>query len=261
MSILSVEDLSAGYGKKEIVSGITLTVKKGQIAGILGPNGCGKSTFLKALCKGISYRGKIMVENQDIHDLSEKKYAKFCSYVPQRSGLSIEISTLEVVLMGFHPYLGLLESPGKDMRKKATEMLSQVGLLEYINTNYMELSEGQKRLCILARSLVADAKLYLLDEPDAALDFQMRDRVLQLVVQKVNAMQGGALCTLHDASLALSYCDCLYLMKQGEIVGAIFPGKDTITDMEQNLSKLYGPVRLVEHTQDNGEQKLLMVHA
>lgn len=247
MSLLQVESLQAGYGKKNIIYDISLTLSEGQIVGLLGPNGCGKSTMIKALCKGLSYQGKVSVCEQDIKEMSEKELAKICSYVPQKSGLSIDISALEVVLMGFYPHLRLLEKPNKAMKEKACEILAQVGLEKEIYSNYMELSEGQKRMCILARSLVSDAKLLVMDEPDASLDFGVRKHVMQMISTRVEDYNSGALVSLHDTDLALAYCHKIYLMKGGNMIHSINPKEDAISDMEQKLRELYGDIRLIEY--------------
>lgn len=259
MNLLTVENVYAGYGNKEILKAVSLQVEEGQMVGLLGQNGCGKSTLIKALCKGISYRGEVSVAGKDLKILSERELARLCTYVPQRSGLSIDITVLETVLMGFHPYLRMLESPDGKMKEKAKNILSLAGLEKEIASNYMELSEGQKRLCILARSLVADAKVLFMDEPDAALDFSMRNHIMQVVKNRVQKNKDGALLALHDVNLALSFCDCIYLMKQGEIVDCMYPSKDAVTEMEKKLSDLYGDVRLLSYETEGGAKKLVMV--
>ena len=260
MSILQVENLCAGYGKKTIINDISITIEKGELVGLLGPNGCGKSTLMKALCKGIESEGCVLLDQINVNDLSEKELAKMCSYVPQSSGLAIDITAKDAVLMGFYPYLGIFESPGEVMHKKAEEILTELGLGEQVSANYMELSEGQKRLCILARSLVTDAKLLLMDEPDAALDFGVRNKILQMVIDEIKKRQSGVLCNLHDANLALAYCNRIYLMKDGQITNTICPDKDSVEYMEECLSDLYGSVKLLPY-QIESETKYAMVQA
>lgn len=261
MSLLQVEALQAGYGKKNIIQDISLKVDAGKIVGILGTNGCGKSTLIKAVCKGISFQGIVCVNGNDVKKMSERELARVCSYMPQKSGLAIDISVLEVVLMGFYPYLDILERPNSRMREQACEMLACVGFTKDISSNYMELSEGQKRLCILARSLVAETKLLIMDEPDASLDFGIRNRLMQIIKERVDSNETGVLLTLHDTDLALSNCDEIYLMKEGRIVNKIIPCEEALSDMEQKLSKLYGRVRIQEYFSEAGTRKLIMLQA
>lgn len=259
MSLLQVEALKAGYGKKTIIQDVSMHLQTGQLACLLGPNGCGKSTLIKALCKGISYQGSVKVCDQDIKDMTEKELSKLCTYVPQSSGLLIDISALEVVLMGFYPYLDLLQRPDKQMRELAQDMLERVGLKNKMHSNYMELSEGQKRMCILARSLVSDAKLLLMDEPDASLDFGVRNQLLQIIQKRVQNDKAGAMIALHDTDLALAYCQSIYLMQNGYIVGEIHPQEDSIAVMQQKLSSLYGNIKLLAYENENGERRITMV--
>lgn len=261
MSLLKVENLYVGYGKKHIVKDVFLKIEEGKTIGILGSNGCGKSTLMKALCKGLSYSGNVWIQDKELRRLSEKALAKSCSYVPQQSGLSIDICVRDVVLMGFHPYLNVLEGPTEEMKKETEALLCQIGLKEYIFSNYMELSEGQKRLCILARSLIARTKLLFMDEPDAALDFEMRNMIMQIVERRVNEDGCGVLCTLHDTNLALAYCDYIYLMKDGKFVGGIAPFEDTKEEIEQKLKLIYGNIKLLTYSRENGDKRLAMVQA
>lgn len=261
MSLLHIEELKAGYGKKSIINDISLEIKEGQIVGILGPNGCGKSTLIKALCKGIPSEGVVRICEQDAKALTEKELAKLCAYVPQSSGISIDISALEVVLMGFYPYMGLLERPNAQMKQKACELLNSLGLEKEIDSNYLELSEGQKRMCILARSLVTDSKLFLMDEPDASLDFNVRNHLLQRIKKQVKDGEAGALLSLHDTDLALLFCDKIHLMRDGVFIDVIKPQEDLLQDMEQKLQRVYGNIRLLEYQNENGTRKIVMVHA
>ena len=259
MNILQVEKLNAGYGKKQIVYDFSMEIHAGQLVGILGPNGCGKSTLIKALCKSIPYEGQVLIEGRDVQGITERELARICSYVPQRSGLSIDISVYDAVMMGFQPYLRMLENPNTEMHVKACEVLTQLGLKERMSDNYMELSEGQKRLCILARSFVSDAKLLLMDEPDAALDFGVRNHCMQLVSQNVKKYQGGVLVALHDINLALSYCDSIYLMKEGKLCGIVNPNNDPVEALEEKLSALYGKIRLIDYVDKDEKKKIVMV--
>lgn len=261
MSLLQVEALQAGYGKKNILHDVALEVNEGKIVGILGPNGCGKSTMIKAVCKGIPYRGKVQVCGHDTREMSERTLAKVLSYMPQRSGLAIDISALDVVLMGFYPYMGILDKPNRTMKEKACELLTCVGLGEEISSNYMELSEGQKRLCILARSLVTDSKLLIMDEPDASLDFEIRNRMMQIIRERADNNGKGVLLTLHDTDLALTNCDEIYLMKEGKIIDKITSNEEPLSGMEQKLSALYGRIKLQEYLSENGTRNLIMVKA
>ena len=192
MSYLCVKDITAGYGKQSVIENISFTLESGCLLGIIGANGSGKTTLLKALCGILPHRGTCALEDAVLENLSARELAKLVSYIPQRSGITIDISVLDVVLMGFNPKLGLLEHPSKAMRDAAIQALGQVGLTGKEETNYLHLSEGQKQLCILARTLVSHSKLLLLDEPESALDFRFRHQMLSLLRNWVTGENSSA---------------------------------------------------------------------
>lgn len=244
MNFLCVQNISAGYGTEHIVQDVSFSMENGCVMGILGANGSGKTTLIKAICGILPHKGTCVLDHVQLEKLSPRQTAKLVSYIPQRSGISIDISALDVVLMGFNPQLDLLERPTTAMKEIAMQALSQVGMSGKENDNYLHLSEGQKQLCILARTVISGSKLLLLDEPESALDFQHRYQMLDTIRGWVDATKGSAIITLHDPLLALNYCDKLMLLCDGRILDILDPTEDTLEKMEQMLSCLYGPVSL-----------------
>lgn len=259
MSFFSVHNLTTGYGKHAILENISFQLEDGCILGILGANGCGKTTLLKAMCGILPHEGKCTLEQTILEELSPKQLAKHVRYIPQQSGISIDISALDVVLMGFNPYLGLLEYPTESMKKDALDALAAVGLSGKEHTNYLHLSQGQKQLCILARTLVADSKLLLLDEPESALDFRFRYRMLSLLQNWVSSGKRSAIVTLHDPALALNFCDRLLLLSEGGILSIENPKTRSLAEMEKNLGVLYGNISLQVCYNRSGESKIVML--
>ena len=259
MSFFKAESVCAGYGRENIIDDISFTMDTGSLTGILGPNGCGKSTLLKAICGILPHTGRCILEDVCLEELSVRRMAQLCSYIPQKSGISIDISAVDVVLMGFNPQLGILEHPGEAMKREARNALCQVGLSGMEQMNYLHMSEGQKQLCILARTLVSDSHLLLLDEPESALDFHYRYHILHLLCSLVRKTDRGALVTLHDPMLALNYCDNLLLLSEGKLLGVLTPGADSPEYMGQMLGKIYGPVSLQVCRNNSGKTSLVML--
>ena len=259
MSFFCVENLSAGYGKKRILRDISFSLEPGSVMGILGANGSGKTTLIKAICGILPHEGSCLLEGTSLESLSARQIAKQVSYIPQRSGIAIDISALDVVLMGFNPHLKLLEHPSGAMIESAREALALVGMAEKENTNYLHLSEGQKQLCILARTIVSGSRLLLLDEPESALDFQYRYRMLDMIRSWTDRTGGGGIITLHDPALALNYCDKLMLLKDGEVLDILSPKEDPLEKMEQVLNKVYGQVSLQLCKTRSGKEVLTML--
>ena len=259
MSYLSVKDLCAGYGKQNILESVSFSLEKGSLTGIIGANGSGKTTLLKALCGILPHRGSCMLEGLNLEGLSARQMARHVSYIPQRSGISIDISALDVVLMGFNPRLKLLEQPSKEMQAAARQALAQVGLSGKEEINYLHLSEGQKQLCILARTLVADCKLLLLDEPESALDFRFRHQMLALLRSWVSEKGRSAVVALHDPALALNFCDRLMLLSGGGIAGVIALESTPLDEMEAALSAVYGNISLQRCRHRSGKNSLVLL--
>ena len=259
MSFFQVQHLTAGYGKDPILEDVSFSVPAGTLTGILGANGSGKTTLLKAICGILPHEGRCLLEDAPLEGLSPRKLAQHCSYIPQRSGISIDISALDVVLMGFNPHLGLLERPTAEMRLSARRMLERVGLAGREEDNYLTLSEGQKQLCILARTLAAEAQLLLLDEPESALDFRHRYRMLEILKNWVLENRRSAVVTLHDPALALECCDRLVLLKDRQVLGILHPASDPLPEMEMTLSRIYGTISLIKCPDRTGREHLVML--
>lgn len=259
MSLFTIEHMTAGYGKKTVLQDISFTAEAHTLTGILGPTGCGKTTMIKAVCGNLPCKGNVTLDGQDLRKLSPRNLAKICAYIPQRSGISIDISLLDVVLMGFNSQLGLLERPGATMIAKAKEMLALVGLSDKAGQNFMHLSEGQKQLGILARALVSEGKLMLLDEPESALDIGRRQGLLTHMKQWVADGERCAILVLHDPNLALNACDQLFLLQENGEGSMLYPKKDTTATMEAALSEVYGAVSLVRCKDKSGAEHLVML--
>lgn len=259
MSMLDIKNLSTGYGKTQIIDDISLAVDEGEICGIIGSNGSGKTTLIKAICNTLPHEGTCSINNNITDHMSAKEMARLCSYIPQQSGISIDLSVLDVVLMGFNPYLSLLQNPSAKMVQKAREVIAKVGLSDRTDTNYLLLSQGQKQLCLLARSIVADSLVLLMDEPESALDFSVRYSMMETICDYVHDKNGCALIAIHDINLALNYCDKLFLIKDKKLIGTVIPRQDSLSDINDKLSLIYGAISIHEFTDKSGANRLIMM--
>ena len=140
MSFFTVDRLSAGYGGAPVLRELSLSVEEGEITGLLGVNGCGKTTLIRAVCGQMPHRGTCILNGQRLEGLPPRALARRCAYLPQRGSIVLDLSVLDVVLMGCNPWLGLLEQPDEKMREHARQALRRVGLAGREHDNYLALS-------------------------------------------------------------------------------------------------------------------------
>lgn len=259
MNLLTVTNLSAGYSQKPVVKDVSFSVAPKTIVGILGANGCGKTTLIKSIANLLPHTGSCQLDGAYLEKLSPRQLAALCGYIPQKSGISIDLTLMDVVLMGFNPKLALLQPPTEQMKQAAFEALCSVGLGSRKDYNFQQLSEGQKQLCLLARTFVLDRKLLLLDEPESALDFRLRYEMMELLRAYVEKNSAAALVTLHDPALALNYCDTLLVLSDSGLIGEIYPSSTPIFKMEQLLSSIYGTISLTTLSTRRGKKRLVML--
>lgn len=261
MSILfSANDLSVTLGSAPVLQDVSFSVPESvPLVGVLGANGSGKTTLLRCIAGLVPHKGHCTLHDSPLQQLSAKSLARRVSYIPQQSGIGISLSVREVVLMGFNPRLGVLQVPSPAMHAAAEQALAQVGLADFADRDYLTLSGGEQQLCILARTLVQDADLLLLDEPDSALDLHNRVRMLQTVSALVHSGGKAAFICLHDPALALEFCDTLLLLHGGRLIAQLHPKTNPLPETEQLLAEVFGPVQLLRVTDSAGQPRLVLL--
>lgn len=257
--IFCAEHISAGYGRKAVIHDISFSLKPCTLTALIGANGSGKTTLMKCIANQLSHGGKSILRGECLEEMSVKELARRVSYIPQKSGIRISLPVLDVVMMGFNPVMKLMQRPSREQENRAKTALATIGLGGYENIDYLTLSEGQKQLVFLARTLIEETSLLLLDEPDSALDLQNRYQIMKhLKEMVVERKQAGLLC-LHDPVLALRFCEQLILLKDGCCVGVLHPSEDSLEEMEGALKEIYGDISLVECTGKNGMRHLTVL--
>lgn len=242
--MLSVENISFSYGEFSI-DGVKFLVEEGEILTLLGANGSGKTTILKCIYGLLKpHVGCVFIDGRDFHSLSLKERSKLIGYVPQMHTPPFSYTCLEVVVMGMAPRLKALERPGKEHYEKALEKLRILGMEDFKDRPYTELSGGQLQLILIARALVQEPKVLLLDEPTAHLDFKNQVMILE-IVRKLSKNQGiSAILTLHDPNLASLYSDKIAVVKDGKIVEY---GESKNVLRKDLLEDIYSmPIRIID---------------
>jgi iron complex transport system ATP-binding protein len=219
-----VEDLHFSYGNFSLrVAGQTFA--EARVTSIVGPNGAGKSTFLKCLAAVLpASRGSVFVDGKDLAGLSGKSRARLVGYVPQEPAFTFNYSVLDFVLTGRAAFIPVFSSPSRHDVAAAEAALGYVGLADYPARPFFELSSGERRLVLIARTLAQDPDILLLDEPTTFLDPRHEIEILELIRRLAGEMRTTVIVTLHDLDMAVKYSDDMIFMKGGNVVAAGPPG-------------------------------------
>lgn len=219
--MLEVKALRAGYRGRQVLRRVTLHVAPGELCALLGENGSGKSTLLRALCGMLPAQYELCaLEHRDLPGMRARERAQRVAYIPQRCAIDPGLTAEEAVLMGANARTPLLSGYTAAQRAQARESLTRAGAGALAGRLLGTLSEGQRQLIVLARALMQQPRLFLLDEPDSALDLSRRYAVMD-AVRAAMGTACGAMAVLHDAQLALSRCDRVFVLKDGEIACAL----------------------------------------
>lgn len=220
--MLEAKNIGVSLSGTDIVKDISVCVKDKQFVGIIGPNGCGKSTFLKSIYKVIRPReGSVYLGGKDVIKASARSVSKSMGVVGQFNDISFDFTVKEMVMLGRTPHKRLMEADHAGDYKIVEEALARVDLTAYSDRSYMTLSGGEKQRVILARAIAQEPEFLILDEPTNHLDIKYQLQILTVV----KSMNIGILAALHDLSLASVYCDKLYAMKEGRMIAYGSPGE------------------------------------
>ena len=219
--MLEVRVLHAGYRGRDVLHGATLSVRPGELCALLGENGSGKSTLLRAMCGMLPARYEACaLDGRDLPGMRPRERARCTAFIPQRCRIDEGMTAAEVVLMGANAHTPLLSGYTGAQRAHAAACLERLGAAALAGRLYGTLSQGQRQLVVLARAMMQQPRLFLLDEPDSALDLSRRYAVMD-ALRAVMGEACGALTVLHDAQLALSRCDRVFVLREGRIACAL----------------------------------------
>lgn len=233
MNALEVYELTVNYGQTPILWDLSFEVPQGKLVGIFGPNGAGKSTFLKAglgVVKPVS--GKVSFFGEPY-----AKIRKRIAYVPQKESVDWDfpITVIDVVLMGHYGKLGLFRWIRKTDREQAMACLEMVGMERYANRQIAQLSGGQQQRAFLARALMQEADIYLMDEPFAGVDMATEKAIVELM-RKLRDEGKTVFVVQHDLKTAKEYYDWAILLNMHLIAAG--PIDEVFT--EEQLKRTYG---------------------
>jgi iron complex transport system ATP-binding protein len=238
MHKLSLKKVTLGYDQRTVLSGISLDVLSGEVLGIVGPNGCGKSTLIKGITRVIPLAGgDIFIDDKSLLTLSQNEIARHVAVVPQSASLPEAFTAFEIVLMGRTPHMGFLQYEGQkdiDIAVKAMKLTDTFDLAE---RRAGELSGGEKQRLTIARALAQQPRIILLDEPTSHLDINYQIETLELISGLTKKDGMAVLAALHDLNLAAQYCDRIIMLDNGKIF-AEGTAEEVVTAI--NVKQVYG---------------------
>ena len=245
--MIRVESLSYSYGDYPVLKDISFHVEKGEFLSVLGSNGVGKSTLFRCMLGLLpGYSGNVILDGKDIRSLPPREMAKLTAYIPQTTVSIYNFSVQDIVLMGATAGLSALRSPGRSEQERVLWAMEKVGISHLKDRCFNHLSGGEQQLAVLARALVQDAKVLMLDEPTASLDFA--NQMLVLTVVRELSREGYTIVqTTHNPEHAYYFSDRILTLKDGEVFRIGKPQEVIVPEvigelyeMDVEVSPLYG---------------------
>ena len=215
---IDVRDLSFAYGKRQVLRQVSFRTSPGQLVAVLGPNGAGKSTLFRCILGFLPrYRGEIALCGHDLRFLDRRSLARLAAYIPQSSAPVYNYTVRDTVLMGADPF----HAPGPSQQETADRVLETLGIRDLAARGINEISGGERQLALIARAMAQQAKILLMDEPTASLDYGNQFRLL---------------LSTHNPEHAFRFATDVLVLREGG-VRAFGPAAETLT--EELLRDMY----------------------
>ncbi len=227
--MLAVKNLSFKYKERPVLEDIDLEIRKGEVIGILGPNGCGKTTLLKLLNRNLHpQEGKVLLEGTDLEGMSKRRIARHIAVVPQSNEIRFAFTVRDIVSMGRMPFLDRFQGESAEDMRIVDEAMERTNIKEFADRAINTMSGGERQRVIIARALAQRPEVILLDEPTLHLDINHQFEVLDLV-HGLSRKEGLTVVIVsHDLPMVVKYCDRMVLIHDHR-VHAIGPPEEVLT--------------------------------
>ncbi|RJS78716.1 ABC transporter ATP-binding protein [Methanophagales archaeon] len=233
---LKVKEMEFSYASTPILENVCMELAPSEILGIVGPNGAGKSTLLRCIDRILKpQRGSILLDGQEIKEMSRMEIARRMGYVPQTSHRVFPATVFDTVLMGRRPHLGW-RSNEEDV-EKVLEVLKLLEIVEFALRDFNEISGGQQQKVLIARALAQEADVLLLDEPTSNLDIRHQLEAMDIIKKLVKEKGISAIMAIHDLNLGSRYSDRVIMLNGGTIIDA---GNPASVLTPENIKRVYG---------------------
>ncbi len=216
--LLKIEGLCMDFGDFRALDNINFSLGKGRLVGLIGPNGCGKSTMMKCICKiNQMTSGTITIDGNDVGSMHPSEIAKLVASVPAEAGQTFGMSVMDMVMLGRYPFVDRLWWETEEDEAKVREALRTFGLDDLRHNQVSKLSSGERQRALIAKAYVQEPKLMLVDEPTSHLDMKYKLDVMEYL-QSMARTDMTVMVAEHDISLMARYCDVCIIMKKGRIM-------------------------------------------
>lgn len=218
-SLLDVEHLSCGYGPIEVLHDVSFRVSRGSCLCVLGANGCGKTTLLRAIDRLLPHAGSVRVDGRDLASMSSRAVARSIALLSQMSSVYFPYTVYETVMMGRYAHMdGIVSEASPRDREAVLSALERTGTSELRDRLVTELSGGQLQRVFLARTFAQDPRVILLDEPTNHLDLTYQVQLVRDLREWASEGERCVVGVLHDVNLALDLADSVMLMEDGRVL-------------------------------------------
>lgn len=226
-NIIEVKNLVVSINKKEIVHDISFGIPEGKITAIIGPNGCGKSTTLKAISRNLPYAGSVSFKGRDVVGFSRKEFARALAVLTQSPQAPTDLTVLDLVNMGRFPYHSFFGGSTPEDEKEVSWALEQTNMTGMKERLLATLSGGERQRAWIAMALAQKPEVLFLDEPTTYLDICHQLEVMQLLVKLNKELGLTVVMVVHELNHAIQYADEVVVIKEGKLVTTGAP-KDII---------------------------------
>jgi iron complex transport system ATP-binding protein len=241
--LLRLEKVTAGYGERTALRGIELSVHEGEMVGLVGPNGSGKTTVVRVASRTLPPRsGMVWIDGRDPYAMRPREVARTVAVVPQDFAPTFSFTALEVILMGRSPYLSPWGGGGADDYRRAREASETLHIQHLTDRPVDQLSGGERQRVVLAQALAQDTPILLLDEPTTHLDVRHVVGILDIVRGLAVSERKAVLAIFHDLNLASAYCDRLVALDRGRVVADGPPGEVLTRKFIQDVYEVEGEI-------------------
>ena len=218
MAKLEIQNLSLNYGSRSVIKDMNFELLPGELLGLVGPNGCGKTSIIKALSRVFApTAGKILLNGRELRSIHRNEVARVIGVVPQNPYLPETFTVSEVVILGRNPHLGLFSGENAHDIDIVAQAMDKTGITHLAKRRVGELSGGERQRVTIARVLAQEPQVILLDEPTANLDIAQQLEILGLINGMCREKNIAVLIAIHDLNVAAQYCTRIIMLKNGKV--------------------------------------------